>query len=321
MAGDDDFTQPVPGMGTFSRLIRRTVQLGVDPDIFLPAVIQDVTTFYGLGPEWTLDASVVKKIRQDNGSGYWTVWYRVNGENPTYVSPMEAAGFTYAASRSALTKWYQDAAKTTLATGAEDEVIRGVNPTAGALWNDQIHVGADYKYGTGANPRAIDGKPVLYTETNSFTAGFDTDVDVATMMAGGKEFDLIMVCRRLTAGDNKSILQFGLNKPLNSRMYAGNICKAYGFITGYAETDNPNFTVAPHVLHYRFDNAAKELQLSIDGGAPTVVAETADWVTGDTGKFSLGLGNIAWAEWGVRIGLYGGIAALITALKGEYAIP
>lgn len=75
---DDDFTQPVPGFGTFNRLIRRVLQMGIDPDTLLATVAQDVKTFYGLGAEWQLSALTVKKIRQD-GTGSWVVWYRVTG--------------------------------------------------------------------------------------------------------------------------------------------------------------------------------------------------------------------------------------------------
>lgn len=76
---DDDFTQPENDGLNVSRLVRRDVQVGVDPDSLIPQVLQDFRLAYGLGDGDVISAAVVKKFRKEPNTGEWVAYYRVTG--------------------------------------------------------------------------------------------------------------------------------------------------------------------------------------------------------------------------------------------------
>lgn len=77
---DDDFTQPENDGLNVNRLVRRDVQVGVDPASLIPAVINDFKLENGLGDDDVISAAVVKKFRKEgNASGEWVVYYRLTG--------------------------------------------------------------------------------------------------------------------------------------------------------------------------------------------------------------------------------------------------
>jgi hypothetical protein len=79
---DDDFTLPVNDGLNVSRLVRRDVQVGVDPDTLIPSIIVDFKAQHGI-PDAVLTAVAVKKFRQEaNASGVYTVVYRITGTLP-----------------------------------------------------------------------------------------------------------------------------------------------------------------------------------------------------------------------------------------------
>lgn len=77
---DDDFTQPPNAGMNVDRLVRRDLQIGVEPDSLLGTVVSEFKQEHGLGSDDVLEANVVKKFRREAfGSGIWTVYYRVTG--------------------------------------------------------------------------------------------------------------------------------------------------------------------------------------------------------------------------------------------------
>jgi hypothetical protein len=77
---DDDFTQPENDGVNVNRLVRRDVQVGVNPDTLIPSIIADFKLENGLGDDDILSAAVVKKFRREgNASGEWAVYYRITG--------------------------------------------------------------------------------------------------------------------------------------------------------------------------------------------------------------------------------------------------
>jgi hypothetical protein len=77
---DDDFTLPENDGLNVNRLVRRDVQVGVNPDTLLATVVNDYKLAYGLTGEDALEAAVVKKFRREgNASGEWVVYYRITG--------------------------------------------------------------------------------------------------------------------------------------------------------------------------------------------------------------------------------------------------
>lgn len=233
-----------------------------------------------------------------------------------YTSPFAAAGFTYVSARDVLTNAWDSVDDTTQHDGTDEADVRRITPTGGSLWTEQTNAADQFYYANGENSRAINGKPVYYTEEDGFAPGMDSDVNAVTMLSG-ELVDFIGVFKRLTAGDNKAVVQLGNNRPFTCRMYSGDVITAYGFRTAYKEVSNNAFTTGAHVVHIRSNGT--QLQVAIDGGTFQSVADSADW-SPDTGKFSLGKGNYAVAEYGLYDGNYGDYATLIDALKTEYGI-
>lgn len=64
---------------TVNRMVRREVQMGVDPDTLISTVINDFKLEHGLGDDDVLEARVVKKFRKEDNTGAWFVYYRVTG--------------------------------------------------------------------------------------------------------------------------------------------------------------------------------------------------------------------------------------------------
>lgn len=245
----------------------------------------------------------------------------VNGvtpATPAAAHPFVGTGFTFVSAEDVLTNAWDSVDDSVAHDGSDGADVRRLTPTEGALWNQQTNAADVFYYGDGSNARAINGYPVYYTEADGFSKGMNSDVTAVAMLSG-KEFEIIMVIRRLTDGDNKAVISLGSNRPANCRMYAGGVARVYGFLTSYVEANNADFTVGAHVLHIRFNNTTKKLQIAIDGGAFAEVAETADWAP-DTGFLSLGLGNYAFACFGVYDGLYADYATLIGKLKTRFGI-
>ena len=76
---DDDFTQPENDGVNVNRLVRRDVQVGVNPDTLIPSIIADFRAAFGL-PNALLSVATVKKFRRESfASGEWVAYYRVTG--------------------------------------------------------------------------------------------------------------------------------------------------------------------------------------------------------------------------------------------------
>lgn len=233
--------------------------------------------------------------------------------------PLAGTGLTWVYQEDA-TKLFSDQAGTTPAAATEGEAIKRRLPAEGSLWAYQSSASTNYKHGTGAGAHGINGKPTLYVSgVNGTSLGMPTDA-LANAMLSGKAFDYFMVCRRVDTDNNQSICALGSNRPFTLRQYTGG-AKAYGFITGYAETaEVAAFNVGVHVIHVRFDTGDNKLKLSIDGGAFVAVSQTADWAQ-ETAALSLGQADLDIACEALSNGLYTDYAALVAALKTYYAIP
>lgn len=237
------------------------------------------------------------------------------GGGGVYVSPFVAAGFTYFSARDVLTKWYTDGGST-LHSGTEDGPVQRITPSAGSLLSYFELLSNTWKYGSGANAKAINGKPVMYITTDSFGGSMASDVGASTVFSG-KAFEAIFVVKRDSDYNNKSLFSFGTNAPAACRFYTGS-AKAYGFLTGYVEAAAAS-PVGDQVVHVRFTTSDNKLKIAVNGGTFVEVAQTAEWSPG-VGLLFLGKATHSIAEFGIYDGNYANFATLISALKTEYGI-
>lgn len=232
-----------------------------------------------------------------------------------YTSPFAAASFTYFSARDVLTKWYSDGGST-LHDATEDGAVQRITPSAGSLVGHFRLLTSAWKYGSGGNAKAINGKPVMYTTEDSFGGSMASDVGASSAFSG-KPFETIFVVKRDSDYNNKSLFVFGSGAPASCRFYTGSV-KAYGSLTGYVEAAASS-PVGDQVVHVRFDGSDNKLKVAVNGGTFAGVAQTAEW-SPDAGLLYLGQANHSIAEFGVYDGNYAGYADLVSALMAEYGI-